>query len=343
MFCAGGKLTAVNARQIIEIFDCPVTEIFGSTETGGVATREHHRHHRQDHDNPWQLLPGLKATVLKDDSQSDSDSRGEFLVWGGHVGGSEKAPVATGDEVRFLDHCRFELLGRSNQIYKIEGKRISINYLVEILEECQLVAEAAILPFVINDKEVLLCGVVLSLQGESRYRSSGKFSIDSSIKKHLLEFLDPVLVPRSIRYFDKMPRNEMGKLPQQRLIELLVNPEFPSLPMIGRVRNNQEKLVLSLRIPMELRYLKGHFENRPIVPGVVLLQWIYHFIDEYWKLSMNTAIVNRLKFSKPITPGDNLTLTLNLIENAVAFLYEDENKTKLSSGSIPLNPEAVDV
>lgn len=343
VFCAGGKLTAANARQIIDIFDCPVTEIFGSTETGGVATREHHRQQHQDTDNPWQLLPGLEATTLKDDNHKVPDSRGELLVWGGHVGGSKKTPVTTGDEVRFLDHCRFELLGRRGQICKIEGKRISITYLVEILEKCQLVAETAILPFVTNDKEVLLCGVVLSIQGESCYRSSGKFFTDSLIRKHLREFLDPVLVPKTIRYFDKMPRNEMGKLPQQRLIELLVNPEFPSLPLIGMVRNNPDTLVLSLRIPMELRYLKGHFENRPIVPGVVLLQWVYHFIDEYWKLPMNTAIVNFLKFSKPVTPGDNLTLTLRLIKNAVSFLYQDENKTKFSSGSIPLNPEAVDV
>ena len=265
------------------------------------------------------------------------------MVWGGHVGGSKEAPITTGDEVRFLDHCRFQLLGRSNKIYKIEGKRISINYFVEILEKCQLVAEAAVLPFVINDKEILLCGVVLSHQGESCYRSSGKFSTDSSIRKHLLRFFDSVLVPKTIRYFDKMPRNEMGKLPQKRLLELLVNPKFPSLPLSEMIHSNQETLVLSLRIPMELRYLKGHFENRPIVPGVVLLQWVYHFIDEYWKLSMNTAIVNRLKFSKPTAPGDNLTLTLRLTENAVAFLYQDENEIKLSSGSIPLNPETVDV
>ena len=183
----------------------------------------------------------------------------------------------------------------------------------------------------------------MSPQGESSYRCTGKSATDRLLREHLLQFLDPVLVPRVIRYLDQMPRNDMGKLPQQVLVELLVDSELPTLPLIEDVKVSRNELVFSLSIPMELRFLRGHFENQPIVPGVVLLHWVYHFIGEYWNLSMNPAIVNRLKFSKPSTPGDELTLVLKRIENGVDFLYKSGQKTKFSSGHIPFNPEITDV
>ena len=97
VFCAGDKLTESNAKEIIDLFDCPVTEIFGSTESGAVATREHHKQ-RLGESNLWQLLPGVEGMAVN----------GEFSVWGGHVGGSKEAPVMTGDEVIFCDGHHFQ-------------------------------------------------------------------------------------------------------------------------------------------------------------------------------------------------------------------------------------------
>ncbi len=348
VFCAGGKLTNVDAQRIIGLFSCPVTEIFGSTETGAVAAREHRRN--ADRVNPWQLLPGLDATVIKNtahgnkiDIKSNPNSTGEFLVWGGHVGGSREEPVMTGDKVKFTAPRQFELLGRSNQVCKIEGKRVSLQHLVEILENCKLVTEAAVLPVKKTNRELLLCGVVLSRQGESSYRKLGKSATDQLIRKHLLQFLNPVLVPRAIRYLNQMPRNEMGKLPQQTLIDSLVSPVFATLPMIEDVTTGRDKLVFLLVIPMELRFLRGHFESRPIVPGFVLLHWVYHFTGEHWNLSLNPAKVNRLKFSKPVAPGEKLMLICSRIKNGVEFLYQNEQKIKFASGQIPLTEKMTDV
>ena len=140
-----------------------------------------------------------------------------------------------------------------------------------------------------------------------------------------------------------MPHNETGKIPRHALVELLVNPVFADLPLIENVKSNRKELMISMRIPMELRFLRGHFESKPIVPGVVLLHWVYHFISEYWKLPMNPGLVNRLKFSKPLTPGDKLTLTIKQFGNEVEFLYQNEQKTKFSSGKISLLSKTRDV
>ncbi len=353
VFCAGGKLTNANARRIIDLFDCPITEIFGSTESGAVATRQHCKHQHENQTNWWQLLPGLEAAVVgeatpesKFDTPFDANPEaksGDLSVWGGHAGGSMDAPVITGDAVAFIDHERFELLGRSDQICKIEGKRASLPNLVAIVEGCELVGEAAVLPWAANGKEALLCGVVLSPAGESCYRASGKYATDLLIKTHISQFVDPVLRPRNIRYLERMPGNEMGKIPRQVLHELLAEPVFPELPLVGDVAGDHDALMLSLSIPMELRFLRGHFDNKPIVPGVVLLHWVYHFIDEHWKLPMNQAKINRLKFSHPVMPGDKLTLTLKRGATGVEFLYQNASARKFSSGQIPLKTETVDV
>ena len=343
VFCAGGKLTRANAGQIIELFDCPVTEIFGSTETGAVAAREHSKQ-RLNHKNPWRLFANTHATAIQNnDAERESNPTGELAVWGGHTGGSKKDPVMTGDEVNFVGPNEFELFGRSNQICKIEGKRVSLQYLMEMLDACELVRESAILPFEKNHKEVLLCGVVLSSRGKSNYQQFGKFSVDQLIREHLLRFLPPVLVPREIRYLDKTPRNELGKVSHQTLIELLVDQTPVCFPLIEDIKIDRDQAEFLLTIPMNLHFLRGHFESRPIVPGIVLLHWVHTFIHEHWKLPTDPAIVTRLRFSKPTAPGDNISLVLKRLGNSVEFLYLNEEKIKFSSGKIALLEETTDV
>ena len=216
-------------------------------------------------------------------------------------------------------------------------------YFIELLEDSELVSGAVVLPSEAQIRETLLCGIVLSQQGEANYRAFGKAATDLLLRKYLSEFLDPVLVPRSIRYLDEMPGNEMGKLPRTTLHELLVNPVLPALPLVDAVNNTHDAMTLWLRIPMELKFLRGHFENRPIVPGVVLLHWVYHFVDEYWKVPISPAMVNHLKFSKPVTPGDKLQLIVQRVADGVKFLYQDEQEIKFSSGHIPFTATTTDV
>ncbi len=345
VFCAGGKLTDVNAKQIIELFDSPITEIFGSTETGAVATRSHSILNTHNITKSWELLPGLEAMAIGNgiNNESACGSKGEFAVWGGHVGGSKSEPVRSGDEVIFVSHHQFELLGRSNRTCKIEGKRISLDHIVELLESCDLVKEAVSLPFEQSGKEILLCGVVLSNKGLLNYQNSGKPATDQIIRELLLRFLDPILVPRSIRYLDELPRNEMGKIPHGSLLEMLANPVFPDFPTVMNSKLKLDELMLSLRIPMELSFLRGHFINRPIVPGVILLNWVYYFAYKYWKCILNPATVSQLKFSRPVIPGERLTLMLWLTGKSVKFVYQDEQQTKYASGQIPLSPDLTDV
>ncbi len=338
VFCAGGKLTDANAGKMIALFDCSITEIFGSTETGAIATRTHGEANRVDWSNRWRLFPGIYASPIKEkiDKNSELEGIGTMSVWGGHVGGSESDPVSTGDQVKFYTEDQFELIGRNQIISKIEGKRVSLSQVAEILEACDLIDEAVVVALQKKNREILCCAIVLSAKGRSKFSFFGKTATDKAVKLYLQEFLDPVVVPRTIRFIDQMPRNDMGKLNREEVTTLLRDPSPSTLPLVRETSVSRGKIEIQIQIPIDLSYFQGHFEHRPIVPGIVLLNWVYHYVSGHWNLLLDPAVVNRLKFNNPATPGENLTLTVTRVGNSVEFIYVNEGLSKFASGQIPI-------
>lgn len=82
-------------------------------------------------------------------------------------------------------------------------------------------------------------------------------------------------------------------------------------PEVLSEQQDDNSVVLSLRIPESLDYFKGHFPNSPILPGVVQLHWAVKYAQE--KLSLASSDVKNvevLKFKVVIIPGQILTLSL---------------------------------
>lgn len=337
VYSAGGKLTFANAMRIVDLFNCPVVEIFGSTETGAMAVREHVKQQKQIQDSPWRVFSNLNAAAIDSETAVavKTGVAGRLAVWGGHAGGSRRVPITTGDEVRFIDCHLFHLLGRSDRTCKIEGKRVSLDAFSEIIEHCDLISEATVLPHEKSGREILLCGVVLSKLGKSHYHEYGKSATDQVIRAHLLRFFDPALMPRRIRYIDQSPWNAQGKLHKNKLAKLLVESTLPTLPLLGEKNIDEERMILNMLIPMELLYFKGHFDNCPIVPGVVLLHWVYHYSDRYWQRLLDPSTIKRLKFLKLVRPGDRLKLTLVQSSGRIEFSYQNDCEQKVAAGLIP--------
>src|SRR5690606_29931429 len=106
------------AAAVAETAGVPVTEVLGSTETGGVAWRQCPR----GDDQPWQPLPRVRLAA---------DANGNLAVSSPFVSVGE--PNATG-MYRFVMGDRgaidasgtFALHGRADRIVKIGGKRLSL-------------------------------------------------------------------------------------------------------------------------------------------------------------------------------------------------------------------------
>ena len=97
-------------------------------------------------------------------------------------------------------------------------------------------------------------------------------------------------------------------------------------------KNPDDKVVLTLHIPTDLDYFKGHFDQAPILAGVVQLHWAAEYAKQY--LSMGTADVMNiqvLKFQEMILPGQNVVLTLTK-KSAEKVLFSYQSTT--ASGDI---------
>lgn len=208
VFSSGGALPAATAARWQQKNAPAVQEIFGSTETGGIAWRQ------QVHGSArWQALPGVEL-------QCDDDAR--LQIRSQHLQPQEW--VATSDRVGHIEANSFELAGRIDRIVKIEEKRVSLDEMEAACCKHPWVSECAALSLeaTATGRQMIALVVVLNAAGCVQLRS-GKRATSDALRTHLEQYFEPVLLPRRIRYVDQLPYTEQGKLPQAQLHELLAS------------------------------------------------------------------------------------------------------------------------
>lgn len=75
-------------------------------------------------------------------------------------------------------------------------------------------------------------------------------------------------------------------------------------------RGGVESVRVSLRVPVELRWLEGHFCGDPILAAVVQVREALCFVRASWPDLPRLARIRRAKFRSPIRPLDELVLQL---------------------------------
>lgn len=191
IFSAGAPLTANAARASRTILGCLPTEIFGSTETGAMATRR-----QTGGGEPWTVLP---------DTEIRTDDEGRMAVRSPCVEGWQQTedviePVAGG----------FGFLGRTDRIVKIEGKRVSLPQVESALEALPWVATAAVVA--LPGLPARLGGLlVLTGEGRTRLSALGLFQFGRLLRSALSVRLEPAGLPRVWRFADALPIRAMGK------------------------------------------------------------------------------------------------------------------------------------
>lgn len=177
-------------------FHAPLMEIYGSTETGQIASR------RTAIESEWRLWPGVRLSLLER----------EAWVEGGHV----EQPTALCDAIEPAGSGYFRLHGRLADLVNIAGKRNSLAHLTHQLNSVPGVLDGAFFfpsgpnpdP---NAQRVAAAAVAPTLDA-------------AGILKALRQRIDPVFLPRPLILVERLPRNSTGKLPQQALQALLDAP-----------------------------------------------------------------------------------------------------------------------
>ncbi|VVP97225.1 Tyrocidine synthase 3 [Pseudomonas fluorescens] len=316
VFSSGGALPAEAAQCLHERLQQWPTEIFGSSETGGIAWRQGNTR--------WQPFADV---VLSQDSDGALLIASPYLP-AGHV-------EHTADAARIAADGRFELLGRLDRIVKLEEKRISLPMLEQALMAHDWVAEAR-LGVVQENRASLGALLVLSEAGLHALRNQGRRSVTETLRQHLGQHCETLALPRRWRLLRQLPLNAQGKLPQADVEALLLAPR-PKAPHVLEQVETAGEWSLQLAVPPDLAYFSGHFPQAPVLPGVVQVEWALNLGQQLMNLPATFAGMEVLKFQQLVRPGDEVQLHLRFdpIRNKLYFAYRNDTAT-CSSGRILL-------
>lgn len=103
-----------------------------------------------------------------------------------------------------------------------------------------------------------------------------------------------------------------------------------------------DSAVLALRIPADLTYFNGHFDEIAVVPGVVQIQWAVHYARQYLGLTRVFSHMESVKFKELLLPGQQLELALQYLPaaNKLSFCYRSVS-CEYSSGRIYFHDDLV--
>ncbi len=179
------------AARAEALWNAPVLEIFGATEVGSIASR------RTARDETWTLYDGV--------SLHPRNGLIEAVAEGA-------PPTPLSDILDLLPNGGFRLVSRSSDIVKRGGRRASLAGLTRILAGLDGVLDAA---FVMPEPSPRRSGTERPVAFAVAPGRDG-----ASLLVELRGLMEPAFLPRRIQLVDRLPRNEIGKLPREALLAL---------------------------------------------------------------------------------------------------------------------------
>jgi acyl-coenzyme A synthetase/AMP-(fatty) acid ligase len=206
IFSSGAPLAAPTAALYRAAYGAAPVEIFGSTETGGVAWRQRDGSAGED---AWTPFPGIEVRL---------DADGALVLDSPYLSEPSARGWRMDDAASLLADGRFLLLGRLDRVVKIEGKRLSLPELEQRLQAHEWVQAACAVPLPAPQRLGVV--VVLSAAGAAALERRGRRPVREALRRHLAAALDPTLLPRRFRFVAELPVSERGKLALKALQEL---------------------------------------------------------------------------------------------------------------------------
>lgn len=180
------------AGEVERRFAAPLLEFFGSTETCVIASR------RPAIEGGWQPYPGVEL-------QPGAEGTQVAAPW-------LRDAVLLQDVVELQDDGRFIVLGRHADMVEVGGKRASLADLTRRLLSVPGVSDAVVFqPDAPQGTVVRRLAALAVAEGLT----------ESAVLAGLAPLVDPVFLPRPLVLLPRLPRNEVGKLPRERLLAAL--------------------------------------------------------------------------------------------------------------------------
>jgi acyl-coenzyme A synthetase/AMP-(fatty) acid ligase len=167
-------------------------EMFGSTETCVIACR------RTADGDAWRAHKGVEMHPRAD---------GTLVTAPWFV-----EPILLQDIVELRGDGEFIVRGRSSDMIEVAGKRASLTDLTQRLLAVEGVRDAVLFQPQPDSVATIrrLAALVVAPGCSAR-----------QIRDRLAASVDPAFLPRPLKIVDSLPRNELGKLPRERLLAML--------------------------------------------------------------------------------------------------------------------------
>ncbi len=290
---SGARLAPALAKRL-DGLRLSVTDVLGSTETGGIALRRPAKSERYE---------PLSGVLVRTDENERLLIRSPFLE-------NPESDYQAGDRAKIHEDGSFEHLGRGDDVVKVGGKRIALS---EVEAECLRLPGVRAVAALRHD--------VGGLRGQEIWLAAVAPGYGPELLKSALKMrLDAVLVPRRVRMLDELPIDERGKLRRATLLELFASPQRrENVREKSRERSGDEVRVL-YEVPVAGARYDGHFIGDPLLPALAQLHDLVLPVirSEFAELGRFTRMT-RVKFTSPIRPGSHVNMVLNRRGERVDF------------------------
>lgn len=301
VFSSGGALPVEAGIAALRLWSRQPIEVFGSTETGGIAWR-------QGAGQAWSALPGVQWRIVEQ----------QLLIRSPHLPNLEW--LATSDRAEAVA-VGFTLLGRADRIAKIEERRVSLCAIEEQLLSSGLLAEARVVVLA-GSRTVVAAVAVANQQGMAQLLREGKRAFSLCLRAHLKDAVDPIAMPRRWRFVEAMPCNTQGKT-TEAMLSTLFRPRWPPCQWLER---DEVSATAKLQINPDLAVFDGHFPALAVLPGIAMVDWCMRLGREAFALPAQYARMEVLKFQLLVQPGITLHLQMhwNASAASLAFSYSSD-------------------
>jgi acyl-coenzyme A synthetase/AMP-(fatty) acid ligase len=294
LFSSGAPLAPDTAAMLRDRLGVVPTEVFGSSETGGIATRTH-----TNVDPPWTPLPGVDVGALPD---------GRMTVRSPWLDPDAAQPCTTEDRIALVAGG-FVHTGRTDDVIKIAGRRVALGDVTTKLLAVPGVTDAIAIAMPASDG-----------RGEAIAAFVAGTATIETVRAELARWFDASTLPRRIVCLPALPREATGKLVRSTLLAHLGDDRSAPQPRVVRVEPTHA--TLEVDIDPALPAFLGHFPGDPILPGAAVLDLIARAATLAWPELGAPRAIARAKFTAPVKPGDTLRIHLDRRANEIAFTVE---------------------
>lgn len=211
IFSSGGPLDRAVAVEIDTQTGCCPIEVFGSTETGGIAWR--------CQNFPEEVsFKAFNGVEVKQNAVGGLEVRADWTGMGDRW-------VETGDLVEFKTERHFVLRGRYDTVVKIAGKRVSLTEMEQRIQAIGGVESVRVFQFEDDSRQSRSALAVVIAVGAAASVPTGaaKAAQVKLLKQQLRGHFDLVTLPRAWRFVEEMPKNSQGKTTLHMLRRIVEN------------------------------------------------------------------------------------------------------------------------